>query len=106
MAEQYRVKPKVTLTLDPDVRAAADQLLRELPGKMSLSALVDMLLADFVGNVGPMVKRLAEADPLERVTLMHQLVGQQMFEFGAELQESLKDYESARANEESSSGKE
>lgn len=89
MAEQHRKKPKVTLTLDPEVRAAADQLLTELPGKMSLSALVDELLRDFVTTVGPMVKQVIEASPLDRVNTLHQLAGQQMLSFGEEVAKTV-----------------
>lgn len=89
MAEQYRKKPKVTLTLDPEVRAAADQLLSELPGKMSLSALVDELLREFVTTVGPMVKQVIEASPLDRVNTLHQLAGQQMLSFGEEVSKTV-----------------
>lgn len=103
MATQARKRPTVSLTLDPEIRAAADELLAQLPGRMSLSELVDELLGEFVTTVGPMVKQVVEASPLDRVNTLHQLAGQQMFAFGkeyAETVEYVKQLEAARALQE------
>ena len=80
----------MTLTLDPDVRAAADELLAQLPTRMSLSSLVDELLREFVTTVGPMVAKVTEASPLDRVRVMHELAGQQMLRFGQEYAEAVR----------------
>ena len=77
-----------------------DDLLAQLPVKMSLSALVDELLEEFIVTVGPMVKQLAEAEALDRVQFMHQLAGQQMLRFGQEFAETVRAMEESAARKE------
>ena len=93
MAENRKRLP-VTLTLDPDIRARVQQVLENMPGKPSLSQLVDELLDEFTTTMGPVFERLKEAtgsaDPAE---LMRRVLGDQMLELGAEagkINEALK----------------
>lgn len=87
---QTRHRPTVTLTLDPDVLDAARQLLRELPGKLSLSGVVDDVLREWVNAVAPLVARLKDADPVERVRILHEVYGRQMAMLGREFDATVR----------------
>lgn len=84
MAQRVHRKP-VTLTLDPDVRQAADQLLAKLPVKVSLSSLVNELLEEFVVNVGPVLDDVVNADPNQRVAALHSMTGRLVGNMGEQL---------------------
>lgn len=99
MAQPRHRKP-VALTLDPDVRRAADDLLAKLPTKVSLSALVDELLEGFVTQVGPLLDDLLEADPSTRITAMHAMTGRLLGVLGAELAETVRAIESTEVRKE------
>lgn len=81
MAQQRHRKP-VTLTLEPTVRQAADQLLAQLPVKLSLSSLVNELLSEWVVNVGPFVAEAMTGDAADRIAAMHRITGQAVERMG------------------------
>lgn len=86
---QPRKKPVVTLTLDADVRAAADELLAQLPTRVSLSSLVEQLLREFVATVGPVLGQLDDASPADRVRILHELGGTQVLRVAEALGEAV-----------------
>lgn len=87
---QGRKRPTISLTLDPDVVAAARSMLSRLPMRTSLSELVDDLLREFVLRVGPAVEDLVSADPGDRLALVERFTGQMMLGFGKEFAETLE----------------
>ena len=107
---QKRNRPTVTLTLDPEVKARAQALLDQLPGKTSLSQLVDQLLLDFVEHMGPMLAQLKASAAGDPEAVVRQLLGEQMLAFGEEAakvrDEWAKSPNAARAFEEWRKGSE
>lgn len=99
MAQRVHRKP-VTLTLDPDVRQAADQLLAKLPVKVSLSSLVNELLEEFVVTVGPSLDEVMNAEPAERVSALHSMTGRLVGSVGVQLAEITRAIEEKGNREE------
>src|SRR5690606_11559815 len=67
---QARKRPTVSLTLDPEVRAAAQEVLKELPFRMSLSELIDTLLSEFVRTTWPVLRKVAGAPAADRLAVL------------------------------------
>ena len=85
---QARSRPPVTLTLDPDIKARAQALLKELPGKPSFSQLVDELLEDFVDTMEPMIRQMKESAGGDPAAVVRQLLGEQMLKFADDIREA------------------
>jgi hypothetical protein len=66
-------KRAVNLSLTSDHYEAVRELLAKLPGKPSVSALVDGMLRDFAVHVGPHLEKIAAVSPLERVQAVKQI---------------------------------
>lgn len=62
-------------------------MLAQLPGKTSFSQLVDGLLEDFVESMEPMLAQMKAAAGGDPVSVVRQLLGEQMLKFA----ESAKD---------------
>ncbi len=60
-------KRGVNLRLTDDHYEAARELLSKLPGKPSVSSVVDVMLRDFVVRMGPLLQMVATSSPLDRV---------------------------------------
>jgi hypothetical protein len=60
-------KRAVNLSLTSDYYEAVRELLAKMPGKPSVSSLVDDMLRDFVVHVGPHLEQIVAVSPLERV---------------------------------------
>lgn len=100
---QVRKRPPVTLTLDPEIRSRAEAVLAQLPGKASLSQLVDELLLDFVETTGPLVEEFRANAGGDPTLVVRQLLGEQMLALSAEAAE-FRDALAARAAKESEEG--
>lgn len=85
---QARKRPKVTLTLDPEIRARAQVLLDQLPGKTSFSQLVDGLLEDFVETMEPMLAQMKAAAGSDPTAVVRQLLGEQMLKFADDIRDA------------------
>ena len=91
---QKRKRLPVTLTLDPDIRASVQKVLENMPGKPSLSQLVDELLEEFVESMGPVFEQLkAATSGTDSAEIMRRVLGDQFLALGAEagrVNEALK----------------
>lgn len=90
---QKRKRPSVTLTLDPEIRAEAQRLLEAMPGKPSLSQLIDELLGGFIESVGPILEQMKAATAGIDADAVRRVLGEQMLALGAEagkVNEALK----------------
>lgn len=78
-------KRAVNLSLTSDHYEAVRELLAKLPGKPTVSSLVDEMLRDFAVHVGPHLEQIASVSPLERVQAVKQvhaeLLGTVSFKF-------------------------
>ena len=77
---QPRRRPTVSLTLNPDTLQETRALLERFPGRrLSVSALVDDLLSQFVVTFKPMVDRLEQTDDrAAQLEILHAFFGMQM----------------------------
>jgi tagatose-1,6-bisphosphate aldolase len=66
-------KRAVNLSLTSDHYEAVRELLAKLPGKPSVSGLVDEMLRDFAVHVGPHLERLASVSAVDRVQAVKQI---------------------------------
>jgi len=88
---QPRNRPTVNLTLDADVLDATRAVLERIPGRMSLSQLVDELLRDFVLNMGPLIDELeATTDPVERLRALDAMFGKQVRDLSTTFTEAVR----------------
>lgn len=92
-------KQKVTLSLDPDAYRGIRAILARIPGKPSVSALVDDLFRQFVGQVGPLLDEV-EADPATQARALLAFHGSIVRESSVELDELLRTLDVQEAGKE------
>lgn len=83
-------KQKVTLSLDGATYQKVRALLSRIPGKPSVSALVDDLFGQFVGAVGPVLDEV-EADPASQARALLAFHGNIVRESSVELDQLLRE---------------
>lgn len=102
MGGNLKTKQKVTLTLDSKVYAATRELLVDLPGKPSVSSLVDELLGGFVVSMGPIFREMLSGDTAAQVAALKRFHGETSTTLGLELAGTVRAIEAKAKKGESS----
>ncbi len=63
---RHMTKMRATFTIDPEVYGNARELVSHLP-KLSVSALVELLLGQFVDRMGPILEAAQSGDPASQI---------------------------------------
>ncbi len=67
-------KQRITLTIDPEVYGNARELVSHVQ-KLSVSALVELLLGQFVDRMGPILKAAQSGDPASQIEAFQRFHG-------------------------------
>jgi len=84
-------KQKVTLTLDPEIYRRFRTMAERIPGKVSLSALVDQQLAWMLRVVEPLMDQLeAEPDRAKQYGMIRAFFGGTLLETAADIEARIR----------------
>lgn len=83
-------KRRINLSLTADHYEAARELLSKLPGRPSVSGLVDMMLRDFVLQMGPHLEAIASASPLERLQVVKHINAEMLAKVSLEFADTVR----------------
>lgn len=92
-------KQKVTLSLDGDAYRRLRALLARIPGKPSVSSLVDDLFRGFVATVGPVVDEI-EGDPAQTARALVAFHGELVRQASVGLDQVVRSIEAEEAGRE------
>lgn len=92
-------KQKVTLSLDSDGYRAVRAILARIPGKPSVSGLIDDLFRQFIGTVGPLLDEV-EADPAAQARALLAFHGNLVRESSVQLDEVIRALDAEEAGKE------
>ncbi len=80
---------RATFTIDPDIYKETRKLVSHVP-KLSVSALVELLLSQFVDRMGPILEAAQSGDPASQIEAFRRFHGDMQADLAIEFTDMIR----------------